>query len=308
MTPDFLSNTTYGSSRREFINYGLKAISGAALLAVPGLGLSRERFVPAGYTVQQIIDIIIKDIKGAPFAKTVDTIKYGSVETILKGIVTTMFPTVEVIDKAAGMNANFIIAHEPTYYNGADNANWVADNKIVKQKQLLLEKHKITIWRFHDYCHSMVPDMVGYGILKKMNWLNYYLPGETTLKIPTLTLQQLVQQLKARLEIKHVRVMGDLSQTCSIVSMLPGSAGGQKQVALIEEKNPDVLIVGEQVEWETTEYIRDAQKLGTKTALVILGHAVSEEPGMEALAEWLGPKIPGVKVSHIPSGDPYTWM
>ena len=308
MIPDHFSENKNGRGRRQFISHGLKAIGGAALLSIPGKGLPGELFSPAGYNVQQIIDIIIKDIKGAPFAKTVDTIKYGSADTIVKGIVTTMFPTVDIIQQAVGLNANFIIAHEPTYYNGSDNTSWVPDNKIVKQKQELLEKHGITIWRFHDYCHSMVPDMVGYGILKKMNWLNYFTPGETTMKIPSLTLQELVQQLKTKLDIKHIRVMGDLSQSCSTISMLPGSAGGQRQVALVEEKNPDVLIVGEQVEWETTEYIRDLRKLGGKTALIILGHSVSEEPGMEALAEWLSPKIQGIKVSHIPSGDPFTWL
>jgi putative NIF3 family GTP cyclohydrolase 1 type 2 len=295
--------------RRYFIKSGLGIIGGATLLSIPGISMAEDLFVPpASYTVQQIIDIIIKDIKGAPFPKTVDTIKYGSADTVVTGIVTTMFPTVDIIEKAAAMNANLIIAHEPTYYNGQDNTNWVADNKIVKKKQDLLEKHKITIWRFHDYCHSMAPDMVGYGILKKMNWLNYYTTGETTLKIPPVTLQQLVEQLKSKLDIKHVRVMGDLSQPCSLIAMLPGAAGGQRQVALIENKNPDVLIVGEQVEWETTEYIRDAQKLGSKTALVILGHSVSEEPGMVSLVDWLQPKIEGVKVTHIASGDPFTWL
>ncbi len=295
--------------RRKFIKNGLRLMGGAALLTVPGIGMAEEYFVPSeGYTVQQIIDIIIKDIKGAPFAKTVDTIKYGSADSIVSGIVSTMFPTVEIIEKSIALNANLIIAHEPTYYNGADNVNWVADNKIVKKKQELLEKHKITIWRFHDYCHSMVPDMVGYGILKKMNWLNFYTNGETTLKIPPLSLKELVQQLKSNLDIKHVRVMGDLEQSCSLIAMLPGSAGGQRQVSLVESKNPDVLIVGEQVEWETTEYIRDARKLGSKTAMIILGHSVSEEPGMVALVDWLQPKIKGIKVSHIASGDPYTWM
>jgi putative NIF3 family GTP cyclohydrolase 1 type 2 len=295
--------------RRNFIKTGLGFIGGATLLSVPAITLAEDFFIPpAGYTVQQIIDIIIKDIKGAPFSKTVDTIKYGSADTIVTGIVSTMFPTVEIIEKTAALGANFIIAHEPTYYNGQDNTNWVAENKIVKQKQDLLEKHKITIWRFHDYCHSMVPDMVAYGILKKMNWLSYYTNGETTLTIPPVSLQQLVQQLKSNLEIKHVRVMGDLSQSCSLIAMLPGSAGGQRQVSLIENKNPDVLIVGEQVEWETTEYVRDARKLGAKTSLVILGHSVSEEPGMVALVDWLQPKIQGIKITHMASGDPYTWM
>jgi hypothetical protein len=89
---------------------------------------------------------------------------------------------------------------------------------------------------------------------------------------------------------------------------MPGAAGGQRQVALVEKQQPDVLIVGESSEWETAEYIRDERQLGGKTALVILGHSVSEEPGMEWLVEWLQPKVPGLAITHIPSNDPFTWL
>jgi hypothetical protein len=68
------------------------------------------------------------------------------------------------------------------------------------------------------------------------------------------------------------------------------------------------LIVGEVSEWETAEYIRDANLLGSKIALIVLGHALSEEPGMEWLVEWLQPKLPGTKIIHIPSGNPFTWV
>ena len=175
MQEDFLIFRKHNPGRRNFIRTGLQSIGVTSLLAIPGLGFTKETGVQeTAYTVEEIIQLIIKDIPGAPFPKTVDTIKYGNPKSIVKGIVTTMFPTVEVIQQAILGNANLIIAHEPTYYNGQDNTNWVSDNSIVKKKQELLEKHQIVIWRFHDYCHSMVPDMVGYGILKKMNWLNYF--------------------------------------------------------------------------------------------------------------------------------------
>ena len=97
----------------------------------------------AAYTVQQIIDIIIKDIPGAPFAKTVDTIKYGSPDALVTGIVTTMVPTVALIEKAVALNANLIIAHEPTYYNGQDVIDWVPNNKIIKQNQFFNKTYLI---------------------------------------------------------------------------------------------------------------------------------------------------------------------
>ena len=41
--------------------------------------------------------------------------------------------------------------------------------------------------------------------------------------------------------------------------------------------------------------------------MIVLGHVFSEEPGMEWLAEWLQPKLPGIPVLHIPSGEPFIW-
>ena len=76
----------------------------------------------------------------------------------------------------------------------------------------------------------------------------------------------------------------------------------------MEKEKPDMLIVGEVHEWETAEYIRDARMPGSKTSLIILGHSVSEEPGMQFPVEWLQPKIPGMKITHIASGDPFTWV
>jgi putative NIF3 family GTP cyclohydrolase 1 type 2 len=48
--------------------------------------------------------------------------------------------------------------------------------------------------------------------------------------------------------------------------------------------------------------------LGMDISLIVLGHTVSEEPGMEWMAEWLQPKLPGIKVTHIASNDPFTWV
>ena len=296
-------------NRRKFIGNGLTLLGGTALLTHPALGFAKNKVQPAaGYTVQQIIDIIIKDIPGAPFAKTVDTIKYGSADAIVTGIVTTMFPTVPLIEKAVALNANLIIAHEPTYYNGQDNLDFIPNNKVVKQKQALLEKHGITIWRYHDYCHRRSPDMVQYGVAKKMNWQPYFKAGERMMQIPSLPLKELVKQLKKNLHIQHLRVIGDLNHACSSVCLLPGAVGAFLQLSQTEQYQPDVLIVGEQVEWETTEYIRDTLALGNKTALIVLGHSVSEEPVMEELVTWLQPKLTGITVTNIPSGDPFTWL
>lgn len=297
------------SARRTFLANVLKAAGAGLLLSSPlACEAGQSKTKDSAMTVQDIIDLIIKDIPGAPFSKTVDTIKSGSGNQPVTGIISTMFATVKVIEEAARRKANFIIAHEPTFYNHTDDTRWVSKNEVLKKKQELLNKHKIAVWRFHDYWHSVQPDGVLYGVLKKAGWISYYETGKRIITVPSVSLETIATHLKTSLGITHVKVIGNLSQSCTRIGLIPGAAGGQAQVSLVENEQPDVLIVGEVHEWETAEYIRDAQALGSKTSLIILGHSVSEEPGMVWLVDWLKPKLPGIPIEHIESGDPFTWL
>lgn len=296
--------TTPDPNRRRFL--GQAALSaGAFTFLTPAMLFGAA---PNAYTVQQIIDLILKEGNLKPIPDTVDTIKSGSADQAVTGIVTTMFATATVIEQAAKLKANFIIAHEPTFYNHRDDPDWVKGNDVVKKKQALLEKHKITVWRFHDYCHALKPDAIRYGVVKKAGWTQYYKNETPALTIPPITLGDLVKHLKTKLGIEKLRVVGDLSQTCSKLAIMPGAAGGQRQVSVAVAEKPDVLIVGETPEWEGVEYARDGRLLGSKMALIVLGHAVSEEPGMEYFVEWLQPKLAGLKVTHVASGDPFQWI
>ncbi len=296
-------------NRRKFIRNGSVMLGAAAFMQIPFVSFARDiLYNQQQYTVQNIIDLIIKEAKLSPFKNTVDTIKFGSADQIVTGIVSTMFPTVAVIQEAAKLKANFIIAHEPTFYSATDNLAQQETNAMIQKKQALLKEHGIVIWRFHDYSHFMQPDMISLGVKKKMGWEPYQKKGETLINIPALTLKQLIHQFKKNLSIQHLRTIGDLQQSCSSIVLLPGAWGAQAHINAIEKNSPDVLIVGEMVEWETAEYIRDARKMGSKTALIILGHSVSEEPGMELFVDWLKPKIPGLSITHIASGDPFLWI
>ncbi len=296
-------------NRRKFIRNGSMMLGAAAFAQFPGVSLA-QKFMPnqGQYTVQQIIDLIIKEAKLTVFKNTVDTIKVGSADQIVTGIISTMFPTVAIIEEAVKLNANLIIAHEPTFYSATDNLEKQETNAMIQKKLALLKEKGIVVWRFHDYSHFMQPDMISLGVKKKMGWEPYQKKGEPLINIPAVSLKQLINQLKKNLSIQHLRAIGDLQQNCSSIALLPGAWGVQAHISTIEKNNPDVLIVGEMVEWETAEYIRDARKMGAKTALIILGHSVSEEPGMELFVEWLKPKIPGMPITHIATGDPFLWI
>jgi putative NIF3 family GTP cyclohydrolase 1 type 2 len=289
--------------RRDFLGNVVKA-GAAGIMAVPILGSFATMET---LTVSQVIERILADVPGGKLTETVDTLKSGSGDQVVTGIVTTMFATVNVIEAAAKLKANFIIAHEPTFYNHLDDINWVENNAIVKQKKELLEKYQITVWRFHDYWHRMKPDGITHGVLLKTGWLAYNPNEGNLIQIPAQPLDDIIRHLKESLGIPHLRFIGDKSSLCSIIALLPGAGGGQNQLKKLIAGKADLLIVGESSEWETPEYIRDARAFGKPVSMIVLGHAYSEEPGMEWLVQWLQPKVPGIRITHIASGEPFTW-
>lgn len=298
------------TNRRTFVTTMTKAVGTSMLLTTPGLSQAEPLWAgQQTMTVGQVMDLILKTIPGAPFAKTVDTLKSGTPSQNVTGIVSTMFATVDVIEKAVAAGANFIIVHEPTFYNHADETDWLKNDPVFQHKHELLAKHGIAVWRFHDYWHSHRPDGIRTGVLKTLGWSTYMdATNPQILTLPPTPLQQLITHAKEKLGIKLVRVVGDIGQSCQRVLLLPGASGGRSQIAAIENAKPDVVFCGEASEWETPEYVRDARRQGQKLSLVILGHIMSEAPGMEWLVSWLQPKVPGIKVSYIPSGNPFTYV
>lgn len=301
------------SSRRDFLTNTLAVLAGSSFLTsgARGATLVKGQPVPAGaeMTIRQAIDRIVADIPGAPFAETVDTVKSGNPEQPLKGIVTTMFATDEVITGTIRQGANFIIAHEPTFYNHADETDWLVGDKVYDYKKALLESHGIVVWRFHDYWHSFRPDGILMGVLTAMGWDKYYNAGAPEIvTVPEITLGEIVAMAKKAMGIDKMKMIGDLSAKCQRIVVLPGASGGRRQISVLRKYQPDLLICGELNEWETSEYVRDARYQGQKVSLLVLGHAVSEEPGMEALVPWLNARLPGVPVKHIASGDAFSWV
>ena len=280
-------------------------------------------------TIQDVIDIIIAAIPGAPLEGTIDTIKTGDPSQVVTGIVTTFLATTEVIEKTIELGANLIITHEPTFYEHLDETEWLADDPVYKAKRRLIDEHHIVIWRFHDYWHRHRPDGVLTGVLKALAWENqtdaatgaavntplessedYFavLKASCHINIAPISLLDLAALFKEKLDIQRVRVVGSPDLICTRVALLVGKVEGKLQIALLGQDDVNVLVCGEINEWETSEYVRDAVHLRQEKGLIILGHANSEEAGMKWCADWLRPRLPGVSVTHLPAGDPFRFV
>ena len=291
-------------SRRDFVSTVTIAAAGAVMPRV----LSASRKTETVETVRDVIDLLIATSMQEPFAGTVDTIKSADPEQPVRGIVTTFMANTAVIKRVIELEANLIVTHEPTFYNHRDETDWLTDDAVYQHKRKMLEENNIVVFRYHDYIHSIDPDPVRAMVVKKLGWTQYAEPeNDNVYKLPATTVADVVKIVQQKLGSKRVRLVGDSNMKCERIGILVGAPGGRRQISFISSSKVDVLIAGEIAVWETSEYIRDAISAGQKKALIVAGHANTEEHGMEWLAGWLKERLPQIPVHHIPGNEPFLY-
>jgi putative NIF3 family GTP cyclohydrolase 1 type 2 len=257
--------------------------------------------------IRDIVAAIEKRIPADTRLMTNDTFKSGSPDSTVTGIVVTFMATRQVLQKAAGLKANLIITHEPTFYGGQDETDWLAQDPVYLSKKAFLEKNGLVVWRFHDGWHRHQPDGILQGMVQALGWEMPRNPAQPNVcEIAPLSLRGLAEYCRDRLQIAPPRFAGDPDLPCSRILLLPGACGGRRQMVLLQQSGADVVICGESPEWETCEYVRDSAEAGVSKGLIVLGHANSEEEGMRYGAEWLKTFLPSsIPLHYIPAGDPF---
>jgi len=282
----------------------LKAITFYNFLLIFSISMTGQN--NAGKNAGKIIESIIKQTGSGTVPNTVDVIKAGDANTPVKGIVTSMFATMDVLKKAVAMNCNLIIAHEPLFYNHLDETKQFANDQVFLEKKKFIDDNKLIIWRFHDYIHRIKPDAIDLGMAKKLGWERYSPDKEYNMFIiPETTLRELLVELKRVFPKNAFNVVGNPDMRLSKVAFSAGAPGSSQHIRLLEDTSVDVVLAGEVPQWETYEYARDAVSQGRKKAIIFLGHVTSEEPGMEYCAEWLKGFIKDIPVNFVASGPSY---
>lgn len=257
-------------------------------------------------TAAGIIGTIIKNTGAAPIPNTVDIIKEGDPETPVKGIVTCMFATMEVLKEAVSKNCNLIIVHEPLYYNHTDETKQFQNDPVFLEKKRYINDHKLVIWRFHDYIHRLVPDGIESGMITKLGWKDYVVDGHTDeFVLPETDLKGLLKNLKQIFPENAFYVVGNPEMKLSKVRLSAGAPGSMNHIHLLEDKNVDVVIAGEAPQWETYEYMRDAIDQGRNKAIIFIGHIASEESGMDYCSVWLKSFIKDLPIWFVKIGPSY---
>lgn len=283
------------------LHYGILLLSAAAALrAQSGTGL----------TANEVIARIRAHV-GVPWHDdTVDTFKAGDPDTPVTGIAVTMMATYDVLERAAARNENLIITHEPTFYNHPDDTTALEKehDPVWTQKERFIREHHLVVWRFHDHWHQRRPDGILFGVTEALGWQKFQDKKDPDLfVIPEVSLADLAGQMRQRLGVQVVRVVGNPMMKVRRVALSPGAGGPKNHFGILAHSRPQVLAIGEVPEWETIEYVNDAAAEGRHLALILLGHIASEQPGMAYCAEWLKAFITEVPVEFIPTKEPY-WL
>ena len=254
-------------------------------------------------TAGQLIDAIKKNV-GVPWrAETVDTIKSGTPDTPVKGIATTMMATLDVVQRAAAAGKNMVITHEPTFYTHEDKTDALKEDPTYRFKQNFLDKNNMVVFRFHDHWHAHHPDGIATGMIEALGWTKNIDPqNPRQFLFDNLTLGALAKQMRDKLQIKAMRVVGDPNLKVRTVAGNWGYAGSSRPFA---RPDLDVLVIGEAREWELIEYAADTITSGQKKGLVVLGHIPSEQAGMINCANWLKTFITEIPVEFIPTPEPF---
>jgi len=279
-------------ARREFV--AISAMAAAAALT----GVAQARL-----TAGQVVDRIKQNL-GVPWRDgPTDTFKTGDASTPITGIATTVMSTFEVIKKAAAAKKNLVITHEPTFWTGNDNGEGFVKDGVYQQKLQFIRDNNIVVWRFHDNLHARQPDMTSVGLAQAIGWEKYASKTESRVyNLPPVTLREVARDIEKRLKLSVIRVIGNPQATVTRGALMQGTAPFHAATVF---PNVDVIVAGEQREWEGVEYAFDANTAGQRKGLILIGHWVSEDQGMRLCADWLKSFVTEVPVEWIPAGDPF---
>jgi putative NIF3 family GTP cyclohydrolase 1 type 2 len=282
------------------------------MMFATGAGLTAAKLLAADentLTARKVVERIQKNV-GIPWRETtVDNFKDGSKPDVaLTGIATTMVATFDLLRRAAAAKRNLIIVHEPTYYSNLDDPKDILADPMFRTKRDFVAANGLSVFRFHDHWHGHKPDGIIDGMAIGLGWKKYQNPDNARLfLLPETTLNGLALQIGRQLKVRAIRVIGDPQLKVSRAAFNPGSTGLNQVMRYFSGNDVDVFVCGEPREWDACEYARDSIAAGKKKGMIILGHDMSEEAGMEECARWLKGFLPEVPVEFMSAGEAF-WI
>lgn len=267
-----------------------------------------------------------------------DGYKCGSPEDECTGVAVALVPTADVIERAGKEGCNLIVTHEPIFYQTPDFPGWMGsfNNSVYEEKQNLIKKYNMTVWRDHDHMHAHQPDSIFSGVIRELGWEDYYVAPQKgnaislfEFEMPETRIGDIAEYLKKTLNLNGLKYMGDMDKTVTKVALVGhlfpncfmqdgvDEDGYYNDYAMeimraMEQKGIELIIPGEIIEWTVLAYIRDAIAMGKNMACISIGHFNLEELGMKdftgVVNELLSDVANAPKVTYIQTEDGFNYV
>ncbi|MCA1759097.1 MAG: Nif3-like dinuclear metal center hexameric protein, partial [Bacteroidales bacterium] len=92
-------------------------------------------------TPEDIVNRIKKQVTCSWAEQTVDTFKAGDPDSKTTGVAVCMFADMQVLKEAVEKGCNFIITHEPVFYNHLDQTESFQNDPVFLKKKEFIEKN-----------------------------------------------------------------------------------------------------------------------------------------------------------------------
>ncbi|MBN1445086.1 MAG: Nif3-like dinuclear metal center hexameric protein [Candidatus Omnitrophica bacterium] len=231
---------------------------------------------------------------------------HGNTASRIKGITVCWMATEKTIASAVKRRHNLVIVHEdllfPPGYASSDSANLTEKPGIVSAKRIaLLQENSISVLRLHSltdrhFVLDTLSDILSLGEpLVKKGLQRVY-------EIKPVAMEKFAADIRKKLGVSHVRVMGNPSKKVKRIGGLWGGVGLSINAGFIN--NILAYKIDTAVAGEVDEYtMRAFSDMGI--GMVEIGHEKSEEPGLMHFADTLKEKLKNMPVHY--SGDKESW-
>ncbi|NLB88484.1 MAG: Nif3-like dinuclear metal center hexameric protein [Syntrophomonadaceae bacterium] len=170
-----------------------------------------------------------------------------------------------------------------TFKPGEDTNPFIGETgqlEEVEEYRLETVVYKSNIHKVLKAMHDAHPyEEVAYDLYELKNEGQYFSMGRVGMLSNKMSLKEFAQLVKTKLNLDHLRVVGDLSKPIKKVAVIGGS--GASLINKVVSQNVDVLVTGDLKYHEA----KDAQSLGL--SVIDAGHQGTEEIMVNWLANWM---------------------
>lgn len=233
----------------------------------------------------------------------------GDREADVTKILVALDCTLEVVEEARELGAELILSHHPLLFR---KPSTITTDTLLGKKIIELIKNDIALYSSHTNWDSVKDGIndefvaylgFGEGEIMAKN------PVESTAGIgrmvkldKEMTLSQVMETVKEKLQLTSIRFAGDLNKTIKSIAFINGS--GQDFMDMAVKRGADLIITGD----TTYHFVSDYSEMGL--CIMDVGHFNSEWPIVVKLSEEIKKELEGDGVEVVISKrvrDPYNF-